>query len=137
MSDQKIADALGVDLVRKDEIVDAEVTPIPVQPATVQDDFEQSRQVLQYVVGMGAEAIKEALDLAKQSQNVEGYESLASLITAVTRANNQLLDLHRKKQALEEKSRVVEQPKTENHTHNNLVITTAELQKLLTKVEVK
>ena len=97
----------------------------PLVPTQISDDFEQARGNLYSIIAQGGESLEDLIELAKQSQNPRAYEVVSTMINSLVVANEKLLDLQKKKKDLE-----VDKggPKTINNT---LVVTTAELQKML------
>jgi hypothetical protein len=103
----------------------AEEAPKSLAPTQISDDFEQARGNLYSIIAQGGESLEDLIELAKQSQNPRAYEVVSTMINSLVVANEKLLDLQKKKKDLEvDKSG----PKTINNT---LVVTTAELQKML------
>ncbi len=102
-----------------------EEVPKPIVPSQISDDFEEARRNLHSIISQGGESLEDLIELAKQSQNPRAYEVVSTMINSLVVANEKLLDLQKKKKDLE-----VEKggPKTINNT---LVVTTAELQKML------
>jgi len=94
----------------------------------VKDDFEFARGSMINAIEKGHEALSDMLDVAQRSQHPRSYEVVATLISTITNANKDLLDLSKKKKDLEQSS---DGPSTVN---NNLYIgSTADLLKLLKK----
>lgn len=101
------------------------------QPLSEKDaaDFEYARRNLYDVVEVATDALAEFAEIAKQSQHPKFYETLATLINSVTAANRELTEQARKRNAIEAQ-RKQDEPTTIN---NNLVLTTKDLQQLLSK----
>lgn len=130
MINDPIADSLGMvplegSLVDKDEDISAKNKPLI--PTQVSDDFDHARANLYDVISQGQESLNDLVELAKQSQNPRAFEVVSTMINSLVVANEKLLDLQKKKKDLDgEKGGA----KTVNNT---LVVTTAELQRLLKK----
>lgn len=98
--------------------------------STVNDDFEFSRSNLHNIIMKGNEALDGIMDVASMSQHPRSYEVIATIINSLTVANKELLDLSKKRKEIQSED---SGPRTIN---NNLFVgSTAELQKLLKKVD--
>jgi len=94
----------------------------------IKDDFNYARGSMINAIEKGHEALTDMLDVAQRSQHPRSYEVVATLISTITNANKDLLELSKKKKDLEQSS---DGPSTVN---NNLYIgSTADLLKLLKK----
>lgn len=117
------------DLVEtKGEVIPAE--PTEIVDAKVSDDFEKSRENLYDLLQNGRSALMHALEVAKQSEHPRAFEVVGNLIKQLADINEQILDLHTKKQKLEDpKEGKKDSPQTVN---NNLYVgTTTDLNKLI------
>jgi len=115
-----IANSLNLDpLPTKMEIID-------VNPNTTSNqDFEYARGNLISAIEKGQEALTDIVQIAGMTQSARSYEAIASILNAVTTANEKLLDLSKKKKEIE----ASDGPSTIN---NNLFVgSTAELLKLI------
>jgi hypothetical protein len=122
MINDPIADSMNMAPLVTEPVEEA---PKPLVPTQISDDFEQARGNLYSIIAQGGESLEDLIELAKQSQNPRAYEVVSTMINSLVVANEKLLDLQKKKKDLE-----VDKggPKTINNT---LVVTTAELQKML------
>jgi hypothetical protein len=115
-----IANSLNLDpLPTKMEIID-------VNPNTTSNqDFEYARGNLISAIEKGQEALTDIVQIAGMTQSARSYEAIASILNAVTTANEKLLELSKKKKEIE----ASDGPSTIN---NNLFVgSTAELLKLI------
>jgi hypothetical protein len=103
-----------------------EVKPY-VPQTTVEEDYDYARANLKDIIDQGKDALETLIDIADQSQHPRAYEVVANIINTLASANKDLLDIAKKKKELSapEKS---DGPSTVN---NNLILTTADLQKML------
>lgn len=100
-----------------------EITELP--DATVENDFGFIRKNLYDVITQGQEAVAEAMQLASQAQHPKMYEALSLMMRVQLEANRELMEMHKRKQDM---TGGREGPSTVN---NNLILTTAELQRLM------
>lgn len=107
-------------------VVKAESTAIvPAEDATVENDFTFIRKNLYDVISVGQSAVQEAAELASQAQHPKMYEALSLMLRVALESNRELMDMHKKKQDM---TGGRESPSTVN---NNLILTTAELQRMM------
>jgi hypothetical protein len=128
MSDQ-LEKSLGLSPLSQDAIQQYDmtnVTPIKNIPTQEEQDFDYARTNLKVVIDSGQEALQQLIDIADQSQHPRAYEVIANLVNTLASANKDLLDLSKKKKELLKNAEGG--PQTIN---NNLILTTADLQKLL------
>jgi hypothetical protein len=91
-------------------------------------DLNQARQDIKEIAAIGKEAVKEAADLAFQSQHDKLYMALSSVMKSTIEANRELIDVHKSKREL-----MGTTANTEQITNNLFVGSTAELLDLLDK----
>lgn len=115
-----IADSLNLTPLSKNvEIVD--INP----QTTTSQDFDYARGNLIAAIEKGQEALSDVVQVAGMTQSARSFEAVASILNAVTTANEKLLDLSKKKKEIE----AADGPSTIN---NNLFVgSTAELLKLI------
>lgn len=117
------------DLVEAEEVLPPAVKEVPVTDSMVTDDFAKSRENLHDLLLNGRSALMHALEVAKQSEHPRAFEVVGNLLKQLADINEQLLDLHQKKQKLEEPKQEKGSAKTVN---NNLFVgTTKDLNKLI------
>ena len=102
-------------------------------PAIVEDenvnDMELARQNVKNIIEMGDDAVKEMVEIAKQSESPRAFEVVSTLMKTLLDANKDFVDISSKKKYAQEE---VEGPKQEtNVTNNNLIVSTADLLKML------
>lgn len=120
-----ISQSLGIEpmIDPPSRIMDA----IPLINADKNDDYEYARTNLYSIIEKGQNALEDIIDIAKQSESARAYEVATNLIKTMTEANKDLLNLAKAKKELEK----VENPETKNITNNNLVLTSADLLKII------
>lgn len=91
-------------------------------------DLDQVRKDMKEIAEIGKEAVKDAAELAFQSQHDKLYMALSSVMRSTVEANRELISTHRSRQELtgnnDEKDQI---------TNNLFVGSTAELLDLLEK----
>lgn len=118
---------------QKPDVIASALDLAPITTTTqkldvVKDDFDFARGSMINAIEKGHEALNDMIDVAQRSQHPRSYEVVATLISTITNANKDLLELSKKKKDLEQSS---DGPSTVN---NNLYIgSTADLLKLLKK----
>lgn len=139
MNDDKIASALGLrplDEIKEEEKnlpVEMEETLPPVVVNEEDDenvqDLETARQNIKGIIETGEDALKEMLAIAKQSESARGFEVVSTLMKTMLDANKDFVDISTKKKFAKEE---IAAPKQEqNITNNNLIISTADLLKMI------
>ena len=90
-------------------------------------DFNTSRSNLHNLLLKGEEALKQSLEIAKQSEHPRAFEVVGNMIKQLADVNQQLLDLHK------QQADVGRIQKTETKTVNNNVFigSTNELNKII------
>jgi hypothetical protein len=125
--DDKIAKAL--DLTPVEPNSPRQIVIEPMQD-DVHLDFQYTRMNLKQVIEQGVHALDEMIEIAKSSQQARSFEVVATLISTLSTANKDLLDLNKKYKDLSGELT----PK--NVTNNLFVGSTSELlQALKNKVE--
>jgi hypothetical protein len=125
--DDKIAKAL--DLTPVEPTSPRQIVIEPMQD-DVHLDFQYTRMNLKQVIEQGVHALDEMIEIAKSSQQARSFEVVATLISTLSTANKDLLDLNKKYKDLSGELT------PRNVTNNLFVGSTSELlQALKNKVE--
>lgn len=128
----EIDKSLGLRTITDVEIVDITPTKNEVAPyvpqTTAEEDYDYARANLKDVIDRGNDALDQLVDIADQSQHPRAYEVISTLMNTLVNANKDLLELAKKKKDITAADKK-EGPQTIN---NNLILTTADLQKMLT-----
>ena len=142
MIDDAISKALGLrqlEEAKKEEypaiVEDKETLPAkPVNNSLVDDnieDIEKARKNIQNIIEKGDDALAEMMDLAKQSESPRAFEVASTLMKTLLDANKDFVEMStKKKYAIEEKNGPKEAAQT-NVTNNNLILSTADLLKMI------
>lgn len=115
-------------------VVEEEETQVAVYEETEDEtlrDLELARSNIQNIIQTGDDSLKEMIDLAKQSESPRAFEVAATLMKTLLEANKDFVDISSKKK--EYKSEKNKSPDTSqtNVTNNNLILSTADLLKML------
>jgi len=110
------------------------LTPIEIKngeevipPHKQNNDYEYARQNLYDIIEKGNDALEHIVDIAKQSESARAFEVVTNLIKTMADANKDLLNLAKAKKDLDKE----EVPEQKNITNNNLVLTSADLLKMI------
>lgn len=98
----------------------------------IETDYEITRSNLYNLLQTGQEALNRALEVAKQSEHPRAFEVVSGLMKDVADVNHKLMDLHKKKLALEAQKGTP--PKQDEVPVSNTAIfvgSTSELSKML------
>ena len=126
--DDKIAKAL--DLTPVESTTPRQLVIEPMQD-DIHLDFQYTRMNLKQVIEQGVHALDEMIEIAKSSQQARSFEVVATLISTLSTANKDLLDLNKKYKDLNDGQ------SSKGPVTNNLFVgsTTELLQMLKQKVE--
>jgi hypothetical protein len=97
-------------------------------------DIEKARQNIEQIVELGRESLNEMIELAKQSESPRAFEVASGLMKTLLDANRDFVDMStRKKYAKEEilNPKKEEEAAQTNVTNNNLILSTADLLKMI------
>lgn len=114
----------------KVDIITNHVAVVVTKNETLDHDYETTRSNLHSILNQGKDALFHALEVAKQSEHPRAFEVVGGLMKNLSDINHQLLDLHKKKQS-------IENPKGESKeiaavTNNAIFVgSTTELSKML------
>jgi hypothetical protein len=100
---------------------------IMLSDPTVENDFTYARKNLYDVIEIGQSAALELSQIASQSQHPRAFEVLSGLLKTMVESNRELLDIQKKRRDLSAQVN----PNGGDKITNNLVITTADLQKII------
>jgi len=95
------------------------------------DDLEEARQNIKNVMETGDEALREILEIAKQSEQPRAFEVVSTLMKTMLEANKDLADISTKKRFIKEEINGPKEAAQTNVTNNNLIVSTADLLKMI------
>ena len=116
---------------------EAEVlNPPKVLPATIDGeekdtDFRYARENMYHIIERGRDAMDELLEIAKAEESPRAFEVFGQLLKNMTDTQEKLMELHRKKQIIENDGERQEVTKAQNVTNALFVGSTADLLKLV------
>lgn len=145
MSEEKIASALGLKPLSevlneepKNEVSVREVfgeivssSDESIKDNEVIRDINTAKQNIENIIRQGDESLTDIISLAKQSQSPRAFEVVGSLMKTLLDANKDFVEMStKKKYAVDELNAPKEAAQT-NVTNNNLIISTADLLKMI------
>ena len=95
------------------------------------EDLEEARQNVKGVIETGDEALREMLEIAKQSEHPRAFEVVSTLMKTMLDANKDLADISTKKRFVKEEIASPKEAAQTNVTNNNLIVSTADLLKMI------
>lgn len=146
MDNDKIASALGMvplEEAKSDQPNEPSDQPLAVKeevnpPAIIDNgaeenlaDLEEVRQNIKGVMETGDEALREMLEIAKQSEMPRAFEVVSTLMKTMLEANKDLADISTKKRFIKEEIAAPKEAAQTNVTNNNLIVSTADLLKMI------
>lgn len=143
--DDHISSALGIRPIT--EVNDSEEQNLPVEveqekpiqaPVLLDDvaeenlaDLEKVRTNIEEVMQTGQDAMQEMLTIAKQSEHPRAFEVVSTLMKTVLDANKDYADISSKKRFVKEEINGPKEAAQTNVTNNNLIVSTADLLKMI------
>ena len=112
------------------DIVEPQTLPEKVIPSDTDvsnTDFQYTRENLYNIIERGQDAMEGLLQVAQETEHPRAYEVVGQLMDKLTKANKELINLHKQIKDINDDGKV----KTQNVTNALFVGSTAELQKLL------
>ena len=95
------------------------------------NDFKYARENLYHIIERGRDAMDELLEIAKAEESPRAFEVFGQLLKKMTDTQQTLLELHQKKQKLENDGDRQEVSRAQNVTNALFVGSTADLLKLV------
>jgi hypothetical protein len=99
------------------------------------NDLTKVRENIEGVIDLGNEAVREMLEIAKQSESARGFEVVSTLMKTLLDANKDFADVSTKKKFAKEEIMGPRENAQTNVTNNNLIVSTADLLKMLKENE--
>lgn len=117
--------------------VKREVASEIIEPETEEDsnkrkiesDYDKTRKNLDELLSKGQEALNHALEVAKASEHPRAFEVVGNLMKQLADVNQQLMDIHKQKQKLDQS----DTKSAPIHSTNNAIFvgSTSELSKMI------
>ena len=109
----------------------SEVLPAIIDGEEKDIDFRYARENMYHIIERGRDAIYELLEIAKAEESPRAFEVFGQLLKNMTDTQEKLMELHQKKQKLENDGERQEVTKAQNVTNALFVGSTADLLKLV------
>jgi predicted house-cleaning noncanonical NTP pyrophosphatase (MazG superfamily) len=126
---------LGEEISKNDvKVINATVENVPVvidSNGNKDNDFQYARENLYDIIEKGRDAMEELLEIAKAEESPRAFEVFGQLLKNMTDTQSTLMELHQKKQKLENDGDRQEVSKAQNVTNALFVGSTADLLKLV------
>ena len=126
---------LGEEISKNDvKVINATVENVPVvidSNGNKDNDFQYARENLYDIIEKGRDAMEELLEIAKAEESPRAFEVFGQLLKNMTDTQEKLMELHQKKQKLENDGERQEVTKAQNVTNALFVGSTADLLKLV------
>ena len=139
-TDEKLSEVFNVEPMDRTEVIKKDGSVLPPKSKKMEEninfDYDRSRDNLHGLLVQGQDALMNALEIAKQSEHPRAFEVVGNLIKQLADVNEQLLNLHERKQKLDSPKG---SEKKEGVTNNNAIFvgSTSELNKLLNDLDNK
>tara|TARA_B110000503_G_scaffold54658_1_gene87792 strand:+ start:8098 stop:8550 length:453 start_codon:yes stop_codon:yes gene_type:complete len=117
----EVVDEVSTAIVEADEPVDTENL----------DDLAMVRDNIKGVMAVGEEAVREMLEIAKQSESARSFEVVSTLMKTLLDANKDYADISAKKKYAREEVMGPKEAAQTNVINNNLIVSTADLLKMM------
>ena len=115
-------------------IENVDTAPIVINGDETKDnDFQYARENLYDIIEKGRDAMEELLEIAKAEESPRAFEVFGQLLKNMSDTQETLMDLHQKKQKLENAGDRQEVTQAQNITNALFVGSTADLLKLVKK----
>ena len=125
---------LGEEISKNDVKVINAVENVPVvidSNGNKDNDFQYARENLYDIIEKGRDAMEELLEIAKAEESPRAFEVFGQLLKNMTDTQRTLMELHQKKQKLENDGDRQEVSRAQNVTNALFVGSTADLLKLV------
>ena len=148
MSEEKIAEALGLkplsvvneesntEIVEtedvKGEIVEYADDDLPLQKSETNDenikDIDFAKDNIKHIIESGDVSLTELIAIAKQSESPRAFEVVSTMMKTLIDANKEYVEMSTRKKYAQEDGPAATQ---NNVTNNNLILSTADLLKMI------
>ena len=126
---------LGENISKNDvKVINATVENVPTvidSNGNKDNDFQYARENLYDIIEKGRDAMEELLEIAKAEESPRAFEVFGQLLKNMTDTQSTLMELHQKKQKLENDGDRQEVTRAQNVTNALFVGSTADLLKLV------
>ena len=129
--EQRIEKHLDLVEHNKEHYIEPEVLPVTINGEENDTDFRYARENMYHIIERGRDAMDELLEIAKAEESPRAFEVFGQLLKNMTDTQEKLMELHRKKQIIENDGERQEVTKAQNVTNALFVGSTADLLKLV------
>ena len=109
----------------------SKILPVTIDGEEKDTDFRYARENMYHIIERGRDAMDELLEIAKAEESPRAFEVFGQLLKNMTDTQEKLMELHRKKQIIENDGERQEVTKAQNVTNALFVGSTADLLKLV------
>jgi hypothetical protein len=148
MSDEKIAGVLGLkplsEVLSVNEDINNELILVndkfkdivPIDPSQIEEneivkDIGLAKKNIENIIKQGDDSLTEIISIAKQSQSPRAFEVVSALMKTLLDANKDFVDMSMKKKYAIDEMNAPKEAAQNNVTNNNLIVSTADLLKML------
>ena len=129
---QEVLDELNPDKLPDLPVVEVEgeIQPLAVVDSQADEnlkDIELAKENIENIINLGDESIKEMVEIAKQSESPRAFEVVSTLMKTLLDANKYYVEMSTKKRYAKEEAN----PAKNEVTNNNLIVSTADLLKMI------
>lgn len=129
--DDNLSKIFDVELQKREvasEVVESK-TPEDSDKRKIESDYDKTRKNLDELLSKGQEALNHALEVAKASEHPRAFEVVGNLMKQLADVNQQLMDIHKQKQKLDQS----DTKSAPIHSTNNAIFigSTSELSKMI------
>lgn len=133
-TDDNLGQVFNIEPAPKQEILPREIKPVDPNEGKIETDYDHTRNNLYNLLHNGEEALLHALEVAKSSEHPRAFEVVGNLIKNLADVNEQLMDLHGKRQKM--KSPEEKEKGDTTITNNSIFVgSTTELNKMINKMK--
>jgi len=92
-------------------------------------DIELAKSNIENIINLGDDAVREMTEIAKQSESPRAFEVVSTLMKVLLDANKDYVEMSTKRRYAKEENPSAD--KSTNVTNNNLIVSTADLLKMI------
>ena len=104
--------------------------PVVIDDAGAEEnlkDIELAKANIENIISLGDDSVKEMVEIAKQSESPRAFEVVSTLMKTLIDANKDYVEMSTKKRYAKEEAN----PAKNEVTNNNLIVSTADLLKMI------
>jgi hypothetical protein len=104
--------------------------PVVIDDAGAEEnlkDIELAKANIENIISLGDDSVKEMVEIAKQSESPRAFEVVSTLMKTLLDANKDYVEMSTKKRYAKEEAN----PAKNEVTNNNLIVSTADLLKMI------